>query len=427
MPKYLFKLIPIIIIALASWFGYQYISAPAEDRAGKSDKATKSRSSGKSKKTGNLSRKLIGQQTTAEILVSCDYEVELFTQGTVKTDVSTVLNPSVSGKIINISHKFQNGAFFEKGDILIELDPTDFKGEIINAEANVARAQAALIQEQATAAQALRNWQDIGFDEEPNDLVLRKPQLKEAEANLAAQEASLSGAKLNLARTAIKAPFNGRVRDRLVGPGQSVNSGTNLGTIYATDSAEIRLPLSSIQLEKISLDEQGDQGIPIILTDAINSNNDTAWKATITRVEGELDESSRELFVIAKINDPFGIHSDHPPLRINQPVKAKIIGNTLKNAVIIDRKYIYGANEIILIENDLIKRTNINITWTTQDFVITQDSELAGKMIATSRLSFATDGTSVEIIYSNNESTEPTKAQKVHSDKHPPHKRSSKL
>jgi len=396
MPKLIYKLIPIIIITFASWYGYQAVTSPKADGArSKGSKSEKSRK-GKLKK-GNYSRKSANQQTTIKTLVAENYPVELLTQGTVKTNVSTVLNSSVSGKIISISHKFQNGAFFNKGDILVQLDPTDFEGEIITAEANVARAEAALIQEKATAAQALRNWQDIGFDEEPNDLVLRKPQLKEAEANLAAQEAALAGARLNVARTSIKAPFNGRVRNLLVGPGQAIGTGTDLGEIYATDSAEIRLPLSSSQLEKITINEQGNQNIPVTLTDAINSNNNTQWKATITRVEGELDESSRELFLIAKIEDPFGIHSDTPPLRINQPVKAKITGNILKSAILIDRKFIYGANEIILIKEGLIKRININITWTAPDYVITQDPELVGQTIATSRLSFATDGTTVEV------------------------------
>lgn len=432
MKNFFYKLIPIIIIALVSWFGYQHITSPERDAgtdvAGKGGKSTKSGNGGKSpKKSGNKYRKSAALQTETQTLVSVNYHVTLSTQGTVKTDVSTVLNPSVSGKIINISPKFQNGSFFRKGDTLVELDPTDFNSEIINADANVARAQASLIQEKATAAQALRNWKDIGFDEEPNDLVLRKPQLKLAEANLAAQEASLTRAKLNVERAKIKAPFNGRVRTRLVGPGQSVGNGTNLGEIYATDSAEIRLPLSSAQLEKITIDEQGNQNIPVILTDAINSNNKTKWKATITRVEGELDESSRELFLIAKINDPFGIISKNPPLRINQPVNASIIGNTLQNAVIINRKHIYGANEIILIKDGVIQRRNINITWSTPDSVITQDPDLDGMSIATSRLTFATDGTPVQIMTPDSESTTPLEVKKSQGNKRHENKRSGKL
>ena len=408
MKKLLLRLTPIIAIILGTWFGINYLSKPtAEDekkaalQKGSPNAQPKSGGS-KSANQKNPNRRIQGQQTTVDVLTSVDFPVELITQGTVKTKTSSTLNPLVAGKVIYISPKFQDGAFFQKDEVLVELDPVDFQSQIISADAALARADALLIQEKAIAAQALRNWQDIGFNEEPNDLVLRKPQLREAEANVAAQQAALDRAKLSLERASIKAPINGRVRNRIVGPGESVGANTNLGEIYATDVAEIRLPLSSQQLEQITINEQGKQSIPVTLTDAINSNNKTIWKANIKHVEGELDESSRELFVIADIEDPFGIKTNSPPLRINQPVKATIIGNTLKDAFIIDRKHLYGADEIILIEDDLIQRKKINIVWTTPDTVITQDKDLEGKTIATSRLGFATDGTPVEVIVPEN-------------------------
>ena len=413
MKKFLTKFIPIIAIIVAAWFGVKMIKISAENdekkqsthqkthhqkKPSKGDKSTKKKPTANPSANPYAKRRGRGQQTTVETLTPVDFPVELFTQGTVKTKTSTTLNALVAGRVTDISPRFQDGAFFQKGEVLLQLDPADFETQVITAQAALARSEAALLQEKARAAQALRNWQDIGFDEEPNDLVLRKPQLREAEANVAAQQASLDRAKRNLERASIKAPINGRVRERRVGPGQSVGASTNLGEIYATDSAEIRLPLSSQQLEQITIDEQGNQQIPVTLTDAINSNNKTVWKATIKHVEGELDESSRELFVIAHINDPFGITTDSPPLRINQPVKATIIGNTLKDSFIIDRKYLYGADEIILVEEDRILRKKINIVWSTIDTVITQDADLAGKTMSTSRLGFATDGSPVEII-----------------------------
>jgi RND family efflux transporter MFP subunit len=398
MKKILFKIIPIIAIILVTWLVVSYLSKPTEEDQ-KKKSAQQKNSKSTSGKAGIVNgKKRRGQQTNIEQLTAVDFPVELSTQGTVKAKTSTMLNALVSGRVIRISPKFQDGAFFQKNEVLVELGTADFESQIITAGASLARAEASLIQEKARAAQALRNWQDIGFDEDPNDLVLRKPQLREAEANVAAQLASLGQAKRNLERASIKAPINGRVRNRTVGPGQSVGASTNLGEIYATDSAEIRLPLSSRQLEQITINEQGNQSIPVTLTDAINSNNKTIWKANIKHVEGELDESSRELFVIAHIADPFGIVSDSPPLRINQPVKAIIMGNTLKGAYIIDRKHLYGADEIILIEDEKIQRKKINITWTTLDSVITQDPELEGKIIATSRLGFATNGSPVEVI-----------------------------
>lgn len=412
MKGFLYKLIPIIVIIIGATIGVRHFYKKPEKTEKKINSQTygnpKKKSSYKSNRSkyGKIRR---GQQTTAEKLTPVDFPVELITQGTVKTKTSTTLNPLVSGRIIHISPSFQDGAFFQKGEVLAKLDPFDFKSQIITAEASLARSEAALAREEATAAQALRNWKDIGFDEEPNDLVLRKPQLREARANVAAQKSSLELAKRNLERSSIKAPFNGRVRNRIIGPGQSVGASTNLGEIYATDAAEIRLPLSSKQLEQITINEQGDQQIPITLTDAINSNNKTVWEATIRHVEGELDESSRELFVIAEIKDPFGIITDNPPVRINQPVKAKIIGNTLKDAFVINRKHIYGADEIILIEDNKILRKQINIIWSTPDSVISQDPSLKGKTIATSRLSFATDGSPVEIV--TPEGQEPEKSE----------------
>lgn len=406
MKSFLFKLTPIIAIILGTWFGVNYLTKPSEKEKKKS--AHKKQNNKKKKH-----RQQRGQKTYATTLTPIDYTVKLITQGTVKTKTSTTLNPLVPGKVISISDKFQDGAFFKKGTILVQLDTTDFQSQIITSNASLARAEAALIQEKARAAQALRNWKDIGFDEAPNDLVLRKPQLRQAEANLAAQQASLDKAKRTLARASIKAPFNGRVRKRIVGPGQSVGASTNLGEIYATDYAEIRLPLSSRQLEQITINEQGNQSIPVTLTDAINSNNQTIWKANIKHVEGELDEASRELFVIAEIADPFGILTNSPPLRINKPVKASIKGNTLKGAFVIDRKHLYGANEIILIENNKIKRQKINIVWSTQDTIITQDPELKNKTLATSRLVFATNGSKVEIIPpEETEADQPTHAKK---------------
>ena len=88
----------------------------------------------------------------------------------------------------------------------------------------------------------------------------------------------------------------------------------------------------------------------------------------------------------------------------------------------------YGANEIILVEEDLVNRTNVNIIWTTQDYIISQDKGIAGKTIATSRLSFATNGTPIEIINPDtSDNTSPTEVKKIRNEKSSSHHRSSKL
>lgn len=385
--------------------------AAKSSKPGSAKKDGKQKSKGKKTKVvnsgGNIRLQSNGQETTVTKLTPVDYQVKLYTQGTVRPRTETKLNALVSGSVKHISEQLQDGAFFKQGDLLVELDPTDFQSRIITAQASLARAEANLAQEKARAAQALRNWKDIGFDDEPNDLVLRKPQLKEAEANVAAQQAAVARAERDLARTKIYAPFHGRVRKRNIGPAQSINANSSLADIYTTDYAEVRLPLSARQLTQIQINEQGNQAIEVTLTDALNDSNKTTWKAIIKHVEGELDATSRELNVIAHISDPFGNQSGHPPLRINQPVKAAITANTISKAFVIDRKHLYGANEILLIEDGKVLRQEINIDWSTSQAVITTDSQLEGKLLATSRINYAKTGTPVNIIEDDTPEEEP--------------------
>jgi multidrug resistance efflux pump len=137
--------------------------------------------------------------------------VVLETQGTIRAHHSTTITSLVPGTIHKVHPNFEDGAFFNKGDVLAELDPADLQAALTAAESRLARAEAALAQEEARAKQAKLNWEDIGYDEEPSPLVLRIPQLKEANAVITSARADLDQAKRNLNRSKIRAPFDGRV------------------------------------------------------------------------------------------------------------------------------------------------------------------------------------------------------------------------
>lgn len=392
--KQVLKIVPAVIILAGGVWGWKYFSDKSKEEKNKPQM---------SQEEMMKLRMARAQQTLAKELHAQDYPIVLETQGIVRAATTTSITPQVSGRVITVSPSFQNGAFFKKGDILVELDPTDFESDIISAEASLAQAESNLAQEQARAAQALRNWQDIGFNDEPNDLVLRKPQLREAEANVEARKAALEQAKRDLTRTKVLAPYDGRVRTREVGPGQSVGTGTALGEIFSTSYAEVRLPLSSRQLSQLELNERNLSGIPLKLTNALDMTEDTTWDAKIVRVEGELDETSRELYVIARIDDPFGIDSGHAPLRINQPVKGHIRANILKEVYEIPRSALHGGDEVILVVDNKIQRQKINVVWSTQDSVLTDTPELENTLLALSRLTYAPEGSPVRIINTGQE------------------------
>lgn len=330
-----------------------------------------------------------------------DYQVQIESQGTVRAHYVTTITPLVSGTVTILHPCFEDGAFFEKDQVLAELDPADFAAALASAEARLARAEAALSQEVARAKQARLNWNDIGYDEEPSDLVLRVPQLKEAEASVKAATADLDQAKRNLERTKIKAPFAGRVKVRNVGLGQAVGASTPLGEVFASDYAEIRLPISPAHLNFITLPaEESDPSVPVVLTDASGVANDYSWQAKIVRTEGTLDDATRELFVIARIDDPFARDKKSPSLRIGQPLRAQIQGVLMKQVYVLPRGALRGVNRVYMIEQEppVLMRRMITPVWSTASDLVVEKGFTAGEKLSISSLPFAVDRAKVEII-----------------------------
>ena len=337
-----------------------------------------------------------------------DYQIWIESQGIVRAHYETTVTPLVAGMVVAIHPCFEDGAFFDKGQVFAELHPADFLASLASAEARLARAEALLSQEQARAKQARLNWEDIGYEEEPSALVLRVPQLKEAEAAVKSANAEVDQASRNYERTKIRAPFAGRVKTRNIGLGQSVGPSTALGLVFATEFAEVRLPISPAHLSHVVLpSHEGDPHVAVELVDALDIKSSGTWKAQIVRTEGTLDNTTRELFAIARIDDPFHLKErktsadqELPPLRIGQPVRARIRGKELKNVFVLPRHTLRGINRVLMIEGSppKLKRREIQPVWSNADDFVVREGLNAGELLCLSSLTYAPDGALIEII-----------------------------
>ena len=381
LPKVVRVLLPLGMLAIG-WIGFSILSVEPD-------------------KTKIPEGKKRGIKTRVVELQVQDFTTTIRTRGIVRPHNEVTLTPQVSGKISRILPGFEDGTFFKEGDVLLELDPQDYESAVIVAQAQLARADAAHKLEQTRAKQAKLNWDDLGLDEEPNDLVLRLPQLREAKAIVDSATAQLEQAKRNLERTKVRALFNGRVRHRSVGLGQSAGPGTPLGTVFTIDFAEVRLPIASRDIKFLSLPEgPEDPPIEVELRDSLN-HNDTIWKAKIIRTEGTLDPASLELFAIARVIDPFGRKSGHPPLRIGQPVAASISGHVLKKVIVVPREGVQQLDRILLVDPaDLtISSRNIEPIWSDEKNVVIRDTTIPdGTLLAVTRIHYAPIGSKVEIM-----------------------------
>ena len=388
LPMFLRALLPLGVL-VSGWVGYLILSVEPEEAKRPEEKP-----------------RMI-ETRVIELHVQ-DFPTTIQTRGVIRAHNEVILTPQVPGKIIRILPGFEDGAFFAEGDVLVELDPQDFETAVIVAEAQLARAISAHAQEETRAKQARLNWEDLGYDEEPSELVLRLPQLREAKANVKSATAQLEQAKRNLERTKVRAPFDGRVRQRTVGLGQSVGTGTALGTVFAIDFAEVRLPISARDMAFLTLPEgPEDPPVEVQLRDALN-HGETVWTAKIIRTEGALDKDSLDLFAIARIFDAFGRKSERPPLRIGQPVVASIPGRVLKDVIVIPRFAVRHLDQIILVDpNELtIESRRIETIWSDEEHIVIRDPTIAdGALLATTHLIYAPNGSKVEILPDPNVAT----------------------
>ncbi len=279
-------------------------------------------------------------------------------QGSVRPRTETALVAEVSGKVVSVSADFVAGGFFRKGDVLLEIDPSDYRTALKRAEANLASMRARLADERARSEQALKDWRNLGKQGEPSDLVLRKPQLQDALANVSAAEADVEKARRDLQRTRITVPYDGLLREKSVDIGQYVSPGTRLGVSFAIDTAEIRLPLSKDDLAYLELPSATDTGevpFPKVTLLATEAGNTRSWEAEIIRTEGVVDETSRVIYAVAQVVDPYGVLgvSTQEELRVGTFVSARIQGVRLEDVVVLPRHALQSDHTVLVANEQL--------------------------------------------------------------------------
>ena len=345
-------------------------------------------------------REFSGPQIVVETLVvePRDYSVALESYGIIQPRTRSVLSAQVEGQILELNPNLRDGGFFERGDVLVTIDARDYAANVSIAEATLADARQALAEAEARSNQAREDWERLGNEGEIPDLVLRVPQLEAARARVLSAESSLRKARLDLERTEIRAPFAGRVLTKLVDLGQVVSRNTQLAEIFATDIVEIRLPLRNRDLPFITLpetyrnsDETENKGGRVEIQSELAGK--ATWEAELVRTEGAIDQTARQLHVIAQINDPFAPPADgQTPLKIGQYVTARLEGNIVPDALVIPNNTIYQGTYVYIVENGILVRRDVDILWQNEQEAVIASGLAPGDELVTTSLGQVTSG-----------------------------------
>jgi membrane fusion protein, multidrug efflux system len=282
--------------------------------------------------------------------------VHITGEGTVRPLQQINLVPQVGGKVIFVSSSLVNGGEFNKGDTLLRIDPEDYRLAVTLAEAKIKDSESKLrllVEESAAAREEWYVHRQGGSrtDKKPPPLVTKEPQLAAFRAKVEADGADLRKVLLNLERTELNAPFDGRVSQENVDIGQYVLPGQALAVLYSTDAAEIVLPLEDEDLFWFNVPgfTSGNGSGSNVTVRARVAGQDMSWQGEVVRAEGKLDERTRMINVVVRVNKPY---AGKPPLVAGLFVTVDIKGRTLSDAAIIPRSALHKGNVVWVVTKD---------------------------------------------------------------------------
>ncbi len=304
-----------------------------------------------------------------------DYPVIISANGFVSAQRTATVTPQVSGKITHISPKLLVGEHIKKGELLLQLDKTNYQAALAAANNSLSSAQSVYQQAQGRTRQAARDIKRLGV--KPTPLSLHKPQLAAAQSAVKNAKAQVSLAKANLSRTTISAPFNAVVQSTNASIGDIANVGSRLATLAATDTYSVKLLLKSQQLPLLRI------GSKVTLTDHVN---DTTFDGIINRLDAGFDKNNRTIGAYVDIAQPL---LKTPPLLLNSYLHASITGITIQNSAwianssIVDNQFVWNMDE-----NHVITPVNITVVHRGHDTSLVRFSDTVNRIVLQPQNSF---------------------------------------
>lgn len=339
-----------------------------------------------------------------------DRRAMVYGTGTVSPAREVTVMPQVSGRVTSMSPSLVSGGFFNSGDVLFEIEETDYRLALMKADAARANAEYELARIESQARVARAEWERLGVegkDGEPNPLVLYEPQLTNARAALKSTEASVEQARLDLERTRVLAPFDCRVSTESVDPGQYVHAGSPVAELSGTSEAEISVPLPLDELSWIHIPVKNgggkaDTGSPAAVSVTIGGTTHV-WRGEVTRSAGEVGMKDRMMNVVVTVADPYGLASGgkggKPPLAVGTFVDVRIEGRLLEDVVTIPRTALRDGSTVWTVDGDgRLAIRKVEILRVEHEEVILSGGLEEGDRVVLTNLTGAADGMKLRIV-----------------------------
>jgi RND family efflux transporter MFP subunit len=312
--------------------------------------------------------------------------------GTVEPAQEVVLSSRVGGEVVARSSSFVPGGYVRRGEVLLRLDPSDYRNVLRQRQSALRQAQSELDLEMGRQDVARRDFELLGDSVANADesLVLRQPQLEAARARVESAEAAVEQAELDLQRTTVRAPFDAHVLSRDVELGSQVDAGDVLGRLVGIETYWVSATVPLSQLRWLPDGEARDE---VLVRDP------TAWQEGRTRrgrllnVVGALEDGTRMARVLIAVPDPHGLGDPAAPrLVIGSFVEADIAARELADVVRLSRDYLREDDTVWVMEDSTLRIRDVDIVFRDPTYAYIERGLSEQDRVVTTNLSTVTDG-----------------------------------
>lgn len=354
--------------------------------------------------TEPVAKREFAQKETAMLVESTPVEKGTFrptitATGVVQPSNDISLSPRISGEVVRISPSFMPGSFVKAGEVLVQIDPADYRNtvEIRKSDLSVAKANLEIELGRRDFAEFNLEKADGILDADNKRLIKREPQLNSAKASVQRAEALLKQAELDLGRTTIRAPFDAHIISRNVNKGSQVAVGDVLGRLVGIDEYWVMVNVPVKKINWLQFPQgQKDTMLEVKLRNSSWPKNQFRY-GRLSRLIGTLTDQTRFAQVLVTIPDPFDIEDNKPPVIIGAFLEAAIPARQLDQVVRLNRDYLRKGETVWAMQDGKLDIRNVDVLFQDKDYAYIGNGLTNQDQVVTSSLSTVVNGAPLRI------------------------------
>ena len=384
----------VIVIAIVAGVWYWHAQKP--------DAPSGQQASGQQRKAGGGRPGMRGALAPVQAATAVSAAVPRYLSGlgTITAANTVTVRSRVDGQLMALH--FQEGQQVKAGDLLAEIDPSQFKVALAQAEGQLARDKATL----ANARRDLARYQQLSKTNlvSRQELDAQQALVNETLGTIKADEAAVASAQLQLTWSRITAPVDGRVGLKQVDIGNQISSGDTNGIVVLTQTHPIDVLFTLPESDIATIVQAQKAGKTLTVEAWDRTNKQKLSTGTLLSLDNQIDATTGTI----KLKGRFENQDD--ALFPNQFVNARMLVDTQQDAIVIPTAALQMGNDghFVWVLNSDNKVSKHTVTTGIQDSekVVIAAGLSAGDRVVTDGIDRLTEGASVEVVEAHNAQTD---------------------